>query len=357
MARNSRLNVCLPIRMANSSQTHCARSIASARHHARPGLDRFRRSAPRPDAGHHPATSPPGRRCVDQPSGTGAVAPQPPIANRLQTNPAKVGRSAAGAALINRRQREQPTDLVCVTAGPRQRPHPRRREIIPKRHCRCHRQPPSGSRPLNRKSARLGIPCESALTGFGMRRFQSRSSGSPARAWAVTKVRVLTLPRMVSEIVPEAAAALAAVIPGQMRTGMPCADRAAISSLARPKIAGSPPLSRTTRLPACAASMRRWPLAAWSRECRPERLPTLMRSAEGRPSSSTRGPTSASKKTTSAASSSRSALRVRSSGSPGPAPTSQTELRGKSSGNIRSFLGREELGERRAARSAVGPRA
>ena len=47
----------------------------------------------------HPA----GRRCVDQPSGTGAVAPQPPIANRLQTNPAKVGRSAAGAALINRR--------------------------------------------------------------------------------------------------------------------------------------------------------------------------------------------------------------------------------------------------------------
>jgi hypothetical protein len=51
-----------------------------------------------------------------------------------------------------------------------------------------------------------------------------------------------------------AAAALAAVTPGQIRTGTPAARHASISSVARAKIAGSPPLRRTTHSPASAAS-------------------------------------------------------------------------------------------------------
>ena len=42
-------------------------------------------------------------------------------------------------------------------------------------------------------------------------------------------------------------AAEAAVMPGMMRIGMPAASSASISSPIRPKIAGSPPLRRTTR--------------------------------------------------------------------------------------------------------------
>ena len=55
---------------------------------------------------------PAGRQHVDQAIRTGGVEPQDPIANRLQTNPAKLRRIAARAALINRRQGKQPTDLV-----------------------------------------------------------------------------------------------------------------------------------------------------------------------------------------------------------------------------------------------------
>ena len=50
------------------------------------------------------------------------------------------------------------------------------------------------------------------------------------------------------------AAALAAVIPGQIRTATPAVRHAATSSAVRPKIAGSPPFSRTTRWPASAAA-------------------------------------------------------------------------------------------------------
>ena len=50
-----------------------------------------------------------------------------------------------------------------------------------------------------------------------------------------------------------AAAPCAAVMPGTTSTAMPAARQAAISSPARPKISGSPPLSRTTRRPLLAS--------------------------------------------------------------------------------------------------------
>ncbi len=59
---------------------------------------------------------PAGRQHVDQTIRTGGVEPQDPIANRLQTNAAKLRRIAARATLINRRQDKQPTDLVGVSA-------------------------------------------------------------------------------------------------------------------------------------------------------------------------------------------------------------------------------------------------
>src|SRR3546814_9405956 len=68
------------------------------------------------------------------------------------------------------------------------------------------------------------------------------------------------------------------------------------------------------------------------------------------------GPTSASWKMTSASRISRSALRVSSSGSPGPAPTSQTSPGAMMlSDGIADLLGRfQQSGDGGAARSAVG---
>lgn len=42
-------------------------------------------------------------------------------------------------------------------------------------------------------------------------------------------------------------------MPGHMRADTPAARQAVTSSAVRPKIAGSPPFSRTTRLPSSAA--------------------------------------------------------------------------------------------------------
>ena len=61
------------------------------------------------------------------------------------------------------------------------------------------------------------------------------------------------LVRCVSEILRDAAAPCAAVIPGTISTGIFARSSAAISSLARPKIMGSPAFSRTTRLPDLAS--------------------------------------------------------------------------------------------------------
>ena len=97
--------------------------------------------------------------------------------------------------------------------------------------------------------------------------------------------------RSVSEKPSEAAAPCAAEMPGTMATSIPAAWQASISSVARPKISGSPPLRRTTFSPACGerdhprvdlglAQEGPWPV-----------LPTAIRSASRRASSNISGPT------------------------------------------------------------------
>ena len=76
------------------------------------------------------------------------------------------------------------------------------------------------------------------------------SAGSlPSRSWPVTYCTRRACARCVSETSRRDAAPCAAEMPGTTSTGMSAARQAAISSPARPKIIGSPPLSRTTRLP------------------------------------------------------------------------------------------------------------
>ncbi len=105
----------------------------------------------------------------------------------------------------------------------------------------------------------------------------------------------------------------------------PAARHASSSSVARPKIDGSPPLSRTTRSPASAAStisasivvliLRMAPRALADRD-QPDVRAAPARARRARPAR--RG------RSRCAARISRSALRVSRSGSPGPAPTSHT---------------------------------
>src|SRR5258708_10641047 len=81
--------------------------------------------------------------------------------------------------------------------------------------------------------------------------FQSMSAGRrPSEPWPVTYWRRRARSRWVSETPSRLAAPWAALMPGTTSTGMPAARQAAISSVARPKIIGTPPLRRTTRLPA-----------------------------------------------------------------------------------------------------------
>ena len=79
-----------------------------------------------------------------------------------------------------------------------------------------------------------------------------------------------------------AAQACAAVTPGTTSTPMPAVCRAAISSAARPKMKGSPPLSRATTLPAEASRTRMRLISACEVVGPPGVLPTKMRSASRR---------------------------------------------------------------------------
>ncbi|MNE16693.1 hypothetical protein D3C80_1096460 [compost metagenome] len=118
--------------------------------------------------------------------------------------------------------------------------------------------------------------------------------------------------------------ALAAVMPGTTSTGMFSVSSAAISSPARPKIIGSPDFSRTTRLPALARRIIISLMSSCLQLSRPPRFPTNMRFASRRASSRTSTDTRSSNRMTSAACKARTAFSVRSSASPGPAPTSVT---------------------------------
>src|SRR5262245_19140343 len=96
------------------------------------------------------------------------------------------------------------------------------------------------------------------------------------------------------------------------------------SSAPRPNTQGSPPLSRSTRSPPRARSIRRLLISACVADGFPPRLPANSSRACGPAIASTRRSTSASWTTTLACASPASASSVNNPGSPGPAPVTQT---------------------------------
>src|SRR5437764_2671052 len=127
-----------------------------------------------------------------------------------------------------------------------------------------------------------------------------------------------------------AAAARPEVIPGMMRKRRPAVVRAEASSQPRPNTKGSPPFNRRTRRPSRARSISTSLMSRCCGEGRPPRLPAEMSSAPARASFSTRASTSASCTMSSADATACNASTVKSRGSPGPAPASQTSPGGKS---------------------------
>ena len=174
------------------------------------------------------------------------------------------------------------------------------------------------------------------------------TSCSPARRWPVTTVNAADIPRWVTGMPAAAGAATDDVMPGTTSNGTPAACRASASSPPRPNTNGSPPLSRTTRLPWRPSSTSRAEIISWGIG-RPGRLPTSISSAVGATIASTPSPTRASWTTTSASASNRAARTVSRSGSPGPAPTSDTVM-------MRSRRHQERRGVRGGARSAPATR-
>ncbi len=140
---------------------------------------------------------------------------------------------------------------------------------------------------------------------------------------AVTTTNAEAARRSVSVIPAAAAAALAAVIPGTISNSIPARRSASSSSPSRPNTAGSPDLSRTI---VCASVSRACHtmsalICSWLRLRCPQRLPTLITSAEAGQRSSISCETRSSCSTTSAARSSVAARTVSRSAAPGPPPT------------------------------------
>ena len=142
--------------------------------------------------------------------------------------------------------------------------------------------------------------------------------------WPVTNATDAATPRWVTGIPAAAGAARAALTPGITRTGIPARSSARTSSPPRPKRNGSPPLSRTTRLPSRAAAIIASLMLVCEAERRPPRLPTSISRARGPQSRSTSGLISASWNTTSASARTARVPMVSRSGSPGPAPARTT---------------------------------
>ena len=86
-----------------------------------------------------------GRLAVDQTRRTLGVERQHPVAHRLQADAADLGRLAARAAVVDRRQRQQSTGLRRIPRPFRQRPQLHRRDVLPKPNRRSHGKPPPRS--------------------------------------------------------------------------------------------------------------------------------------------------------------------------------------------------------------------
>src|SRR5690606_21835183 len=113
-------------------------------------------------------------------------------------------------------------------------------------------------------------------------------------------------------------------MPGTTWQSIPWANRNSSSSAPRPKMKGSPPLSRTTRWFCSARSTSSWLICSWGRLWNPLVLPTKRRSQPAGNRASRAGLTRRAWTTTSACRNRLQARRVSSPGSPGPAPTRAT---------------------------------
>jgi len=109
-----------------------------------------------------------GRLAVDQPRRALGIERQHPVAHRRQSDAADLGRLAARAAVVDRRQRQQPPGLGGVRRPLRQRAQLRRLVILPQPNRSRHGKPPHvcHGEPY---STRFGKrPRESASAGFGI---------------------------------------------------------------------------------------------------------------------------------------------------------------------------------------------
>ena len=82
----------------------------------------------------------------------------------------------------------------------------------------------------------------------------TRDFSWPGGRWPETTVTSWLTPRWVSDTPAAAGAEVTEVTPGSTLTGIPASAQAVTSSWPRPKMNGSPPLSRTTLSPAFAFS-------------------------------------------------------------------------------------------------------
>ena len=160
----------------------------------------------------------------------------------------------------------------------------------------------------------------------------------PAHWWPVTKTTADAWSRWVSDNPAAALAAVAAVTPGTIAYGMPASRNACSSSPARPKINGSPPLSRTVFFPALPKATNSALISAWVAPRQPARLPAKWSSTDERQCCNNSRLTKSSHTTASASRKRFNPRTVMRSIAPGPAPTSQTKPREERGKSIISYL-------------------
>ena len=188
----------------------------------------------------------------------------------------------------------------------------------------------SGARPprtsASAMAARVVMPMR--ITSVPPARASASQSGPPAPPASptrpVTTVTDEARPRWVTGMPAAAGTPKAEVTPGTTSQGMPASASTSTSSPPRPKRNGSPPLRRTTTADSRPCSTSRRSISSW-RPLPPSgvsgSLPTSISRAVGGARSRTARLTRRSCSTTSARASSSAPRRVRSPGSPGPAPT------------------------------------
>ena len=107
-----------------------------------------------------------GSLAVDQPLGTLLVVPVRPVPQRLSIHRANLGGGLTAHPVEHRRQRQQPTRLICVRCPFRQHPQFARTQIRAQSH-RCTHPRLAESLPLakpcNHKGRQSGIPNQSHI--------------------------------------------------------------------------------------------------------------------------------------------------------------------------------------------------